>query len=132
MSYNVAICLAPVPADDRTAWQQLELWIDEEGSIPDQFQELLARLTARYPCICDLPDEAVDDGVWSDGPLRNNLGHRVTVLGLVPSRAIEVMPFLVLTANALGMSVFDWQSKDIYRPEPAASPSPTRWWQFWK
>jgi hypothetical protein len=30
------------------------------------------RLTARYPCICSLSDERVDDeGVWSDGPLWN-------------------------------------------------------------
>jgi len=29
------------------------------------------------------PEEDVDDGVWSAGPLWNNFGHRAAVLGMV-------------------------------------------------
>jgi hypothetical protein len=81
MSYNVAIALADVPSSDASAWAVLDDAIDAKGPVAPVFDELLANLTKRYPCICDLPDEQVDDGVWSDGPLRNNLGHRASVLG---------------------------------------------------
>jgi hypothetical protein len=116
MSYNVAISLPGISEDDASAWVEVDDVIAAEGPVPDVFAELLARLTRRYPCICDLPDEQVDDGVWSDGPLRNNLGHRASVLGMVYSRVDEVLPFLIEQANSLGMVVFDWATGMIHRP----------------
>lgn len=121
MSYNVAITLPDVPTDDAAAWAELDAAIDAQGPVPPVFAELLARLTKRYPCICDLPDEQVDDGVWSDGPLRNNLGHRASVLGMVYSRVDEVLPFLVEQANGLDLIVFDWATETIHRPDPGRS-----------
>jgi hypothetical protein len=115
VSYTVAICTPPVPADDCEAWGQLEGWIDELGQVPAVFHELLNRLTVRYPCLCDLPDERIDDGVWSDGPLRHTLGHRVSILGIVYPRVEEVLPFLTRTANDLGLVVFDQQANMIHR-----------------
>lgn len=32
-------------------------------------QELHDCLTARYPCMCAVPEDQIDDTVWSDGPL---------------------------------------------------------------
>lgn len=115
MSYTVAICLPPVPAADAEAWTQVDALIDEEGPVPPVFHELITRLTARYPCICDLPDDQVDDGVWSDGPLRNNAGHKATMLGLVFSQVEEVLPFIIDTANDLGLVVMDGQTEQIHR-----------------
>lgn len=81
-------------------------------------------LTAKYLCICTLPDDKVDEeGVWSDGPLLNDLGHRAAVLGMIWSRVEEVLPFLLGTANSLGLTVFDWGGPTIYRPESAPRPS---------
>jgi len=119
MSYNVAITLRDIPAIDAAAWTELDTAIDAQGPVPHIFEQLLARLTNRYPCICDLPDEQVDDGVWSDGPLRNNFGHRASVLGIVYSRVDEVLPFLIAQANVLGLVVFDWATETIHRPRPA-------------
>jgi hypothetical protein len=116
MSYNVAITLPPAPLDEARAWSELDAVIDAEGPTPAVFGELLDRLTARYPCINDLPDEDVDDGVWSDGPLRNDFGHRAAVLGIVYSRADEVLPFVISEANVLGLVVYDWGTKTIHRP----------------
>jgi hypothetical protein len=92
-------------------------------------------LTARYPCLCDLSDDEVDDGVWSDGPLMNNFGERTATLALQFGAAEQVAPFVIEQANALGLVVFDPQSNCIHRPRsdacgPAASTKP--WWQFWK
>lgn len=117
MSYNVAICMPPVASDDDAAWKELDALIDSKGPAPPVFRELHDRLTAKYPCICTLPDETVDDdGVWSDGPLWNDFGDRAAVLGVVFSRADEVIPFLVRSANDLGLTVFDWAGPIIYRP----------------
>jgi hypothetical protein len=81
------------------------------------FKELHDQLTARYPCICTLNDDEIDNRVWSDGPLWNNFGHQAVVLGMVYSRVAEVLPFLVRSANSLGLTVFDWGGPTIYRPK---------------
>jgi hypothetical protein len=117
MSYNVAICLQPIPTNDVEAWQELDSLIEAKGQPPEVFRKLHDRLTAKYPCICTLSDDEVDDGVWSDGPLWNNFSHRAAVLGMVYSRVEEVLPFLVKTANDLGLVVFDWGGPTILRPK---------------
>ena len=121
MSYNVAIAIPPVPASDSEAWASIDAMIEQEGPRPDVFQELHDRLTARYPCMCSVPDDEIDDTVWSDGPLINNFGHRAAVLGISYSRVEEVLPFLVETSNALGLVVFDWAAESVYRGSPAAA-----------
>jgi hypothetical protein len=116
MSYNVAICTQPIPVSDQEAWQAVDALIDAKGEPPEVFRELHDRLTTKYPCICTLSDDEVDNGVWSDGPLWNDFGHRAAVLGMVYSRVEEVLPFLVNAANDLGLVVFDWGGPSIYRP----------------
>jgi hypothetical protein len=116
MSYNVAICTPPIPSDDAAAWEVINSLIDAQGAVPQVFKELHDQLTAKYPCICTLSDDEVDEGIWSDGPLWNNFGHRAAVLGMSYSRVEEVLPFLVRTANALGLVVFDWGGPTLYRP----------------
>ena len=116
MSYTVAIVVPPIPAADAEAWAALDGMIDEEGPRPAVFRELHDRLTARYPCLCAVPDDEVDGVVWSDGPLINNFLHRAAVLGVSHPRAGEVLPFLVESANALGLVVFDWAARRIHRP----------------
>jgi hypothetical protein len=115
MSYNVAIVVPPVALDDPTAWSELDGLIDAAGTVPPVFETLLERLTSRYPCICDLDDERVDDGVWSDGPLAGNLGCRASVLGIVHSRVDDVLPFLVAESLRLGLVVFDWGTGTVHR-----------------
>ncbi len=66
-----------------------------------------------------VPEDQIDDTVWSDGPLLNNFGHRAAILGVSYPRTDEVLPFLVETANALGLVVFDWATQRIYRAAAA-------------
>ena len=122
MSYNVAVVIPPVSADDAAAWAAVDGLIEQAGPRPAVFQELHDRLTARYPCMCSVPDEEIDDTVWSDGPLIDNFGHRAAVLGMSYSRVEEVLPFLVETANSLGLVVFDWATKTLHRAEPLSCP----------
>ena len=124
MSYNIAIGKPPIPLDDKAAWE----WVDEMADVDDDsppvvFHTLIDVLTERYPCICDLSDDVVDEeGVWSDGPLRNNINLKAPVLGIVYSRVDEVLPFLVEKANSLGLAVFDWGGETIYRPTVGDDP----------
>jgi hypothetical protein len=115
MSYNVAIVISPVPTDDVEAWAAVDRLIRQQGPRPAVFQELHDQLTARYPCMCSVPDDQIDNTVWSDGPLINNFLHRAAVLGMSYSRDDEVLPFLIGTANALGLVVFDWATDRVYR-----------------
>jgi hypothetical protein len=122
MSYNVAIVIPPVPAKDAKAWAGLDALIEQEGPRPAVFQVLHDRLTAKFPCMSMLPDDQVDDAVWSDGPLINNFQHKAAVLGMSYSRVEEVLPFLIKTANDMGLAVFDWGTETIHRPiEPVQS-----------
>jgi hypothetical protein len=120
MSYNVAISKPPIPEDDAEAWKVVYQRIDrlhaEEAEPAPVFVELHDRLTERYPCICDLLDDEVDDGVWSDGPLINNFGAECAVIGMVYDAAAEVLPFVVAESNRRGLVVFDWASERISRP----------------
>ena len=132
MSYTLVIARPPVPEEDAAAWKAMSDLAEREtdGEVPPVFHALIDRLTARYPCICDLPDDQVDDGAWTDGPLRNNAGPVVTVLGLASGRVQEVLPFVVETAGQLGLVVFDEQEGRIYRPGRAAA-GKRPWWKFW-
>ena len=139
MSYSVTILVPPVPADDARAWDRYRHLQEEDPpqapvSRPEAFQILHDRLTARYPCICDLSDDEVDDGVWSDGPLINNFGERAATLAMRVSASEQVVPFVIKQANELGLVVFDPQTKLIHRPGSATSSggSSKPWWQFWK
>ncbi len=126
MSYNVAVVVPPVPADEAEAWAALDELIEQPGPRPAVFQELHDQLTARYPCMCAVPEDQIDDTVWSDGPLINNFLDRAAVLGMSYSRVEEVLPFLVGTANALRLTVFDWAAGRVYRAERGAAPDRPR------
>jgi len=117
MSYNISITRSDIPKDDKLAWKYMEeLYNNDNGKASSDFLELIKKLTERYPCICDLPDDKVDDGVWSDGPLVNNAGDKITTIGVVFSQVESVIPFIIETSNNLGFSVFDGQIGKIFRP----------------
>jgi hypothetical protein len=131
VSYNIGICLPPVPRDDGEAWKHVDALSGCAGAPAPEFVELHAALTARYSCICSLSEDAVDDGVWSDGPLINNFGERAAVIGLVYSRVDEVLPVVIEAATARGMVVFDWATETVHRPSGRPQQVRRPWWRFW-
>lgn len=118
MSYNVTLTRNTIPADDEKAWKYLEELQGQETKEQSQdFLELIEKFKSKFPCICDLPDEETDNGVWSDGPLSDNVGKNLTTLGVIFSAVEKVMPFLIETANKNNFVVFDDQLGQIFRPE---------------
>ena len=115
MSFTVAIVVPPISNIDQMAWDQLQEKIDAEGEPANSLQNLIVELTKKYPCICDLSDDEIDDGVWSDGPLMRNVKSRAAVIGIVYSKVYEVLPFIIETANRLRLTVFDFQDGTIHR-----------------
>jgi hypothetical protein len=117
MSYNVTILRKDIPADNDAAWTHCDQLLRQEtGEQAPDFLDLVEQFKQRFPCICDLPDDLVDDGVWSDGPLSNNAGKNVTTVGMVYSKVDIALPELIRIAVTNGFVVFDFQSGDIYRP----------------
>lgn len=134
MGYLVTITRMPIPNDDHQAWSNLRETLAKAAGteVPRVYLQLIDRLTSKFSCICDLSNDEVDDGVWTDGPLRNNAGPLVTTLGIVPERVEDVLPFLIETSNGLGLTVFDQQTGRIYRPKKAEGEKANRpWWKFW-
>ncbi len=70
----------------------------------------IATITEKYPDIVDLPDELVDEGVWSDGPLKANASGPYFYFGIVWSRAEDVAEFVADVAREQGLVCFDPQS----------------------
>jgi hypothetical protein len=119
MSYTLGLLIEPAPPDDETAFEQFDALVDASGSDEQPhptFVAVHAELTARFPCRSELPDDQIDDGVWSDWPLINNFGEREAVIGLVYSAVETVRPFVIEVANKHGVTVFDWQTGTIHRP----------------
>ena len=119
MSYTVGLLIGPAPTTNAEAFDlfaQLNDAADPDEAPHPTFVKLHAQLTERFPCICNLSDEDLDEGVWCDGPLINNFGERTAVIGCVFSAVAKTIPFVVATALGLGVTVFDWQTNQIHRP----------------
>lgn len=118
MSYNIMICRKPIPHNQAEAWAYIERLSEQDHDfgekLPEDVMKLYTALTKEYPCICDLPDDEVDDGVWSDGPLKNNFSADFTCLGIVYSKVDEALPFIIKTANKMDFAVFDPQEEKIF------------------
>lgn len=102
-----------------------------------KFLTLAGQLTAKYPCLCSAEAEVLpqDELAWSDGPLNGRTESAVYSIGLNVSMLDEVLPFVVETAKALGLSVMDEQAGQVFlangrvlsvpRPVPA-NPAPLK------
>jgi hypothetical protein len=116
MTYTVVVVVPPVAADDDAAWLELDALIEAKGSVAPALEELVERVTAKYPCLSQLDDAHARDGVWSDAPLRKQLGLRAGVFRIA-SRTKEVAAFLASEATALGLVAMNTAAHTIHRPD---------------
>lgn len=139
MSYTVDLIVAPLPPENKAAWTAImalrESYHEDEREKAPVLIQLHSVLTARYPCLCSYADDdpRMDESPWADGPMINNFAHDMGMLAISFSRVEEVVPFIIKEANALGISVADGQSGEIYRPGNGTHGSLTSkpWWKFW-
>ena len=117
MSYNIAVVNFKLPDDFDKAVALVNPMTDVDvPEVADIFQEFHDEITKTYPCLCSLPDEEIDDGVWCDGPLINNFTVKAPVIGFSYSRVEEALPVVGNLALKMGLSVLDWQAGKVYNP----------------
>lgn len=115
MSYIVAVWeqprTLPLPGDMQSATSLMDLLYKVNPGPNPAFARFVATLTARFP---DLGDCADGESVWTDGPLDGDGDEAILNLGLRGDRCAEVLPFLVETARAFGLSVYDMQACEVF------------------
>ena len=116
MSFNIAVWEGETPAGDTEALAEFQrlsakyLDGDDATETSPAIKAFIAAMTAEYPDIVDLPDDEVDDGVWSDGPLIGNARGPFFYFGIVFSQVEDVAPFVARVALEHGLVCFDPQS----------------------
>ncbi|HEY4885068.1 MAG TPA: hypothetical protein VII08_15665 [Myxococcales bacterium] len=115
MSYDVIVVKPPVPAGEE-AWRALESIVGESGATAPDLLGFYERLTAKFPCICSLSEDRLDEGVWSTGPLLQAFGHRAATLTFFGDRAVDVLPYIIERAASLGLLVFDQVTHQLHCP----------------
>lgn len=140
MSYTVDLVVGPLSEKNKKAWEEIkalrESYYDDQREKSPVLVTLHSALTARYPCLCSYSDDDpnMEECPWADGPMINNFSHEMGMLAIVFSRADELVPYIVKEANALGITVADGQSGEIFRPKQAGKgeQSTKPWWKFWQ
>ena len=94
----------------------IEPYYEDKREAHPKLKELHDTLTEKYPCICTLSDEEIDDGVWSDGPLINNFSGDLAMVAFSYNRTDELLPYIIEKAKGIGITTFDHQTKLIHRP----------------
>lgn len=121
MSYTIDLLVGSLPSPDAEAWKQIETLrashYDDKREKAPELVALHSALTARYPCLSSYgDDEEIEDSPWADGPMINNFSHEMGMLAISSSKVEEVVPFIIETANSLGITVADGQTGKIHRP----------------
>ena len=140
MSYTVDLIIGNLPQRDIDAWKAIEIlreryYGDKAGKAPVLI-ELHQKLTERYPCLCSYTenDPRMEECPWADGPMIGNFASEMGMLAIIFSRVDEVIPFIIQSANDLGITVADGQSLKIHLPRSfqAKGGSKKPWWKRWQ
>lgn len=117
MSYNIAVVNFKLPEKFEEADELINSMTDiDVEEVDGIYKEFHDKVTKIFPCLCSLPDEEVDNGVWCDGPLINNFTVKAPVIGFVYSKVEEALPVVGNLALEMGLSILDWQAGKVYNP----------------
>jgi hypothetical protein len=120
LSYVVSIWeqppALPLPGDIHGAGRLMDMLHRVRPGPNPRFVELIRQLTARYPDITspEAEDADPDQLAWIDGPLSGETDACVYNLGLGTGMLREVRPFVIATARALGLNVYDAQAAEAH------------------
>jgi hypothetical protein len=120
MSYDIAVMIPPVADIDGASWQGLDAIIEQGGAPPALLQSFDDAVTRRYTCLSELSEADSENGVWSSAPLWGGFGPHAAILSIQFPHADAVAAFVADEARQLGLTVFDWQTKLVHRPDGVA------------
>jgi hypothetical protein len=117
MSYVLQIWESPIPSSVTEADQIHDRLSEQHTAQNPKFIELAKRLSKRYPSAGTSggEDEEAED-VWSDSPIDGETDSPVYGLGVQTEHLNAVVPFVVKTANTLGLTVYDTQAGQAFLP----------------
>ncbi|MDO5691689.1 MAG: hypothetical protein Q4G70_04300 [Pseudomonadota bacterium] len=122
MSYVLQIWSQPADEPPPTTVAEADALVVRLSKTPQPqdhplFLQLAQRLTQRYPCLTTLDEEdeeSEDATVWSDGPLDGRTACALYGLGVQTTHLHRAVPFVVATARALGLNVYDMQAGEAH------------------
>ena len=123
MSYALDFVVARVPNRKGQAWDFLEdlqdRYEDDRSPAHPKLAQLVDVLLSEYPCLTSYADgdPEKDNCPWADGPMINNFAGEMGMVAIKFSRVEAVLPFVVESALALGITVMDGQTEAIHRPK---------------
>ena len=115
MGHDITIVDVPVFEKDAEAWREVEAVSERHPVDMSRFSLLFNRLEERYPCPSNFSQMESKPSVWKNFPLRNTVSGAAAHLSINDPYATEVIPFLVAQSTALGMTVFDWTTRQVFR-----------------
>lgn len=121
MGYQVQIIEADLSVDDGQASIEIDKIVSQhlltEEKPSSTLLKLYKLLVKKYPCLSSYRDDdpKIDDCVWADGPLLNNFGQHAAVLEIASDEE-QVMAFILQCASELNLTVVDFESGFIFRP----------------
>ena len=117
MSYNIAIVNYKLPENFQEACDLINpLTAENVVEIESIYKDFHSEITKKFPCLCELSDDEIDEGIWSDGPLIDNFTTKAPVIGFSYSKVEEAFPEVGKIALSMGLSILDWQSETVYNP----------------
>lgn len=117
MSYIVHLWERPVPLGLAEALEVHARLARLGGTPHPRLLGFVAGLTARHPDIDTLDDADDSAGVWTDGPLANNVRGPLLSLGVQTHAIDTVVPWVVAEAQAHGLVVLDEQAAQLHLPD---------------
>jgi len=120
MNHVLEVLISTVPGDDRLAWVALASVRAHQPAGPKAaaLTQLHDILVSVHPCLSSYlqDDPSIDECPWTEDRLIDGFGSRMATLGLHETHLDHVLDFIVATAGALGLTVFDKQRGQIHRP----------------
>ena len=116
MSYSVWVFKAPIPASEESFLEMLDRFDAGDVGVFDASPDVvafLAELLKRHPPLEDLPEDQIDESVWSMTPEGSD---RLLTLSCVWSEAERMAEEIVELARKHGLALMDPQSGLIVRP----------------
>lgn len=119
MSFDLFVCDPTGPTTDDEIRALYEATAAEDYEAPDaddspRIAKFLAALSARFPALEDLGDDAVDTSPWATTPER---GDRWIAMCLTWSAGDDVIEWIANLAEEHGLVLLDPQDGTVYRPE---------------
>lgn len=100
--------------------EELVKWYEAERLTPEirpsKLREFIAELTQSYPCITQLEDADLANGVWADGPIENNIGRNLIALSMI-RLDLKVLQEAARLARQYDLNLFIPSENEIIWPD---------------